>query len=178
MLIWLKKSTAAKREQHSQSTASMGARQRNGTVDGEPLVQVLALGQYDGVAQVAASQSGLCILFELHEMKGGESARTQGRAGHGVTWYCLVPSLMFFCGLNVLLRFLLNGGMLKWAREEKNKRDVQAKKVHGCLRCCVDVPCSSLCFCAEWCFSHGHHAKKKNTAKVCMKAKKKCARSK
>ena len=76
----MKKSTAAKREQHSQSTASMGARQRNGTVDGEPLVQVLALGQYDGVAQVAASQSGLCILFELHEMKGGGSARTQGRA--------------------------------------------------------------------------------------------------
>lgn len=54
MLIWLKKSTAASKSRVSTRGRLDGAGR---TVDCEPLVQVLAIGEEDGISQVARSES-------------------------------------------------------------------------------------------------------------------------
>lgn len=62
-LISLKKSTAAShKEREPRTTASL---KDSRTVHGEPLVDILALGQHHGASHVAAAQRGLGVLGQL-----------------------------------------------------------------------------------------------------------------
>jgi hypothetical protein len=69
MLIWLKKSTAAQRRRAwvsgRQGGTSRTAPVCERTIHGQPFVEVLALGQRDGQAQITAPERRLSVLFKL-----------------------------------------------------------------------------------------------------------------